>query len=155
MQLEADIVGTTIFDRLLRRFVGPEVAMRITSWGGPHVIVEGIFQRAHSRLLVASHPLDDHTTLSEVIIFARRSRGRVLGTALDAVSLRIRRRFTQAFLQNDIDKLRGVRYQPQGLTQLDQHLIEYFRWVAQLPRSEYEDAPRKLALSNGHPTVRV
>src|SRR5205085_9774353 len=77
------------------------------------------------------------------------------GPALAAVSLRIRRRFTQAFLQNDIDKLRGVRYQPQGLTQLDQHLIEYFRWVAQLPRSEYEDAPQKLALSNGHPPVRV
>jgi len=36
-------------------------------------LVEGIFRRAHSRLLVASQPIDDVNTLSEVIVFAPRA----------------------------------------------------------------------------------
>ncbi|WP_425395531.1 Rieske 2Fe-2S domain-containing protein [Aeoliella sp.] len=135
MRFDAEVVGHSIFDRLLKRFVGKFVRVSITSWGGPFVLVEGKFGRAHSRLLVASRPVDPSNTLSHVMVFAKKSSSRLF----DHLSLRTRRRFTQAFLQYDIDKLRGVRYQPAGLTPQDAELIEYFRWVADLPRSDYEE----------------
>ncbi len=139
MQFEAEVIGPTLFDRLLRRFVGAKVQIKITSWGGPLVLVEGIFRRAHSRLLVASQPVDDDNTLSDVIVFARRASALRGGRLADWANLRVRRRFTQAFAQGDIDRLRGIRYQPEGLTTLDQDLIDFFRWAATLPRSEYEE----------------
>ena len=139
MQFDAEVVGRTVFDRLLRRFVGTKVQIKITSYGGPHVLVEGIFLRAHSRLLVASQPVDGDTTLSDVIVFARRAPASRGGRLTDWANLRIRRRFTQAFMQDDIDRLRDIRYRPEGLTALDQDLIDYFRWAATLPRSEYEE----------------
>ena len=111
----------------------------ITAWGGPYVLVEGVFNKAHSRLLVASRPLDEHNTFSEVIAFARRGRHPISRRFIDPVNLRVRRRFTQAFLQYDIDKLRGVRYQPEGLTDQDEELAKYFHWLITLPRSEYEE----------------
>jgi aminopyrrolnitrin oxygenase len=139
MRFEAEVAGTTIFDRLLQRIAGKQVRVTITSWGGPYVLVEGRFGRAHSRLLVASHPLDEHNTLSEVIAFARRGRQPWTRRLVDPINLRVRRRFTQAFLQYDIDKLRGVSYQPTGMTEQDQELARYFEWLITLPRSEYED----------------
>lgn len=135
MRFEAEVVGESVFDRLLKRFVGKAVQITITSWGGPYVLVEGQFERAHSRLLVASQPVDEANTHSQVAVFTRKSRSRLL----DRLSLRVRRRFTQAFLQYDIDKLCGVRYQPEGLTEQDAELIRYFRWIAALPRSDYEE----------------
>jgi nitrite reductase/ring-hydroxylating ferredoxin subunit len=142
MRFDAEVAGTTIFDRLLRRFAGKHVHISITAWGGPHVLVEGVFDRAHSRLLVASHPLDEHNTLSDVIAFARRGRTPLVRHVVDPLSLRVRRRFTRAFLQYDLEKLRGVRYQPEGLTEQDRELANYFRWLTTLPRSEFEDPSR-------------
>jgi phenylpropionate dioxygenase-like ring-hydroxylating dioxygenase large terminal subunit len=138
MRFDADVTGSSIFDRLLKRFVGREVQISITSWGGPHVLVEGVFGKAHSRLLVASQPLDENHTLSEVIVFAKRSHGSLKAVTVDRLNLRVRRRFTQAFMQYDIDKLAGVRYQPEGLTPQDRDMIDFFQWLTTLPRSEYE-----------------
>lgn len=142
MQFEAEVAGTTIFDRLLRRFAGKQVRVSITAWAGPYVLAEGIFDNIHSRLLVASEPLDEHNTLSHVIVFARRGRKKWTRRVTDPLNLRIRRRFTQAFMQYDIDKLRGVRYQPEGMTDQDRELASFFQWLTTLPRSEYEDPPR-------------
>ncbi|MBA3483475.1 MAG: Rieske 2Fe-2S domain-containing protein, partial [Pirellulales bacterium] len=119
MRFDAEVTGTSAYDRFLKRFVGREVQISITSWGGPHVLVEGVFGRAHSRLLVTSQPLDERRTLSEVIVFAKRSRNSIKAALVDRVNLRIRRRFTQAFMRYDIDKLAGVRYHPHGLTPQD------------------------------------
>jgi phenylpropionate dioxygenase-like ring-hydroxylating dioxygenase large terminal subunit len=138
MRFDAEVTGNSIFDRLLKRFIGREVQISITSWGGPHVLVEGVFGKAHSRLLVASQPLDESHTLSEVIVFAKRSRGPLKAVPVDRLNLRVRRRFTQAFMQYDINKLAGVRYRPEGLTPHDRDMIEFFQWLTTLPRSEYE-----------------
>ncbi len=135
MQFEAEVIGTTVFDRLLRQFAGGKVRVSITSWGGPYVLVEGAFANAHSRLLVACRPVDESNTVADVIVFARKRSVPLV----NRVSLRIRRRFTRAFVQYDMDKLRGIRYQPGGLTAQDRHLADFFRWAADLPRSAYED----------------
>jgi phenylpropionate dioxygenase-like ring-hydroxylating dioxygenase large terminal subunit len=138
MRFDAEVAGSSIFDRLLKRFVGREVTISITSWAGPYVLVEGEFARAHSRLLVASQPLDGDHTLSEVIVFTKRSRNRLKAALADGISLRVRRRFTQAFMEYDIKKLAGVRYQPEGLTPEDREMAEFLRWLTTLPRSAYE-----------------
>ena len=140
MQFKADVMGTTLVDRLLRRFVGKHVEISITSWGGPHVLVEGRFGRAHSRLLVASQALGADRTLSDVIVFARRVPMIWGGRLSDAVNLSVRRMFTQAFVRYDIDRLSGVRYQPEGLIEQDRELIECFHWLGRLPRSEYDES---------------
>ena len=130
MRFEAEVIGTTICDRFLRRFIGREVRISITSWGGPHVLVEGVFGNAHSRLLVASLPVDKSNTNSTVIVFAKKKRSRLI----NGINLKIRRGFTKAFLQYDIDKLAGVRYQPEGLTEQDLELTDFFVWAAALPK---------------------
>lgn len=140
MLFEAEVAGTTIFDRILRRFAGRHVRISITSWGGPHVLVEGVFERAHSRLLVASQPFDERNTVSDVIAFAPRGFKPWSPYFTDPINTRVRQRFTQAFLQYDIDKLQGVCYRPEGLTEQDSELIAYFHWLATLPRSMYEEA---------------
>jgi phenylpropionate dioxygenase-like ring-hydroxylating dioxygenase large terminal subunit len=139
MRFEAEVAGNTVFDRLLRHFAGKKVRVSITAWGGPYVLVEGVFERAHSRLLVTSQPLDEHNTRSEVFAYGRRGRQPWTRYVFDPIGLNVRRRFTKAFMQYDIDKLRGVRYQPAGLTEQDRELANYFRWLATLPRSDYED----------------
>jgi phenylpropionate dioxygenase-like ring-hydroxylating dioxygenase large terminal subunit len=138
MRFDAEVAGTSVFDRLLKRFVGRDVKISITSWAGPYVLVEGEFARAHSRLLVASQPLDDNHTLSEVIVFTTRSRNRLKASLADGISLRVRRRFTQAFMKYDIKKLAGVRYQPEGLTPEDREMVEFLRWLTTLPSGGYE-----------------
>ncbi|BBO32246.1 Rieske 2Fe-2S domain-containing protein [Lacipirellula parvula] len=140
MRFDAEITGTSIYDRLLKRFVGRDVQISITSWGGPHVLVEGVFGRAHSRILIISQPLGENRTLSDVIVFAKRSRNPLQAAFVDRLNLRVRRRFTQAFMRYDIDKLSGVRYQPSGFTPQDRDMIAFFEWLTTLPRSEYEAA---------------
>ncbi len=135
MRFEAEVIGETVFDRLLRRFAGSKVRVSITSWGGPYVLVEGEFTHAHSRLLVSCRPVDESNTAADVIVFARKR----TTPLINRISLNIRRRFTRAFVQYDMDKLSGVRYQPECLTGQDRHLAGFFRWAADLPRSPYED----------------
>jgi hypothetical protein len=142
MRFEAEVIGTSLFDCMLRAFAGKRVRISITTWGGPYVLVEGVFERAHSRLLVASQPVDEHNTLSEVIAFAPRGRRPWSAFVTNPINTSVRRRFTKAFLQYDIDKLQGVRYQPEGLTEQDSELIAYFHWLTTLPRSAYEDPVR-------------
>jgi hypothetical protein len=137
MRLEAEVVGSSIFDRLLKVFVGKHVKISITSCGGAYVLVEGVFEKAHSRLLVASQPLDENRTLCEVIVFARR-RGGLVGPLADWLNLGVRRRFTQAFMQNDTEKLSGICYRPSALTPEDRELREYFQWLTTLPRNDYQ-----------------
>lgn len=138
IRFRAQVAGDTIFDRLLRRFVGKVVEISITSWGGPHVLVEGQFGRAHSRLLIASQMYKTDHTLSHVIVFARRSSTWQGGSLADEINLRVRRRFTRAFMQYDTDRLRGVRYQPASLIPQDHEMLAFFYWLTRLPRSEYE-----------------
>jgi nitrite reductase/ring-hydroxylating ferredoxin subunit len=129
MRYTALVTGQSIFDRLLRWFVGPVVHVSITSWGGPFILVTGFFRRARSYILIATQPLAEGTTLIETIVFARRRL-----SALQPLSLRVRRVFTRAFLRDDLDRLGGIRYNPHTLLESDQLLIEYFAWAAALPQ---------------------
>jgi hypothetical protein len=137
MRYTARVTGESIFDRLIRQFLGDVVLVSITSWGGPYILVTGRFRRACSYILIAAQPLEDGKTLVEVIVFSRRSRARLAQALLQPFSLWIRRTFTRAFMQDDIDRLGGIRYNPHALIDSDRLLIEFFDWVARLPRSRH------------------
>jgi phenylpropionate dioxygenase-like ring-hydroxylating dioxygenase large terminal subunit len=131
---QADIVGDSTADRFLRRWAGPNVAVSITSWGGPHMLMTADFPRAHSHFLIAMQPLDDGRTLCEGIVFVRRSRSALLRRLWQPLSLGVRRRLTYGFVADEARTLLSVRYNPVGLGRKDREMIEFFQWVAALPQ---------------------
>jgi nitrite reductase/ring-hydroxylating ferredoxin subunit len=132
IHFHADVVGTSIFDRLLRRFAGSEVQTSITCWGGPLLLGVSSFPRAVSYLLIAVQPLDAYRSMTEVVVFARKPRT-PWGRMLIPIGLAVRRIFTRGFMRSDVDRLQGIRYNAAGLLPSDRLLIEFFEWLASLP----------------------
>jgi hypothetical protein len=126
----ARVVGQHLLDRLLRRFAGKTVRITISVCGGTIMPVTGDFGGVHSRFIVAAQPLENGQTLCEGICFARRTGIGVL----DRINLAIRRVFTHGYLAAETRELRGTCYRPHSLGPNDQELIDYFRWVADLPQ---------------------
>jgi nitrite reductase/ring-hydroxylating ferredoxin subunit len=138
---EAEVAGSSIFDRLLRRFAGDCVQVGITCWAGNYFFATGFFPRVRSYIHVVSTPLDAEHLLVDVIVFARRCRNRLVGTLVEPISLWFRRLFTHAFMRGEFVELAGIRYSPQTLVKSDQELIDFFQWAASLwsGHSETED----------------
>jgi nitrite reductase/ring-hydroxylating ferredoxin subunit len=135
----AKVLGKTRLDRWLQTLAGDMVNISITVWGGTYVLVTGDFDRAQSRFLIATRPLDDASTLCEGIVFAPRGR-HTLARALDPVALRIRRHFTYGYLLDETTRLRGTRYNPASLGPPDRDMIAFFQWLAALPQNPHEPA---------------
>jgi aminopyrrolnitrin oxygenase len=133
IRFNAEVIGNSVFDRLLRQFVGRTVDISITCWGGPMVLVTGIFPKAESYILISTQPLDALNTLTSVVVFARRKSASLLRGFLEPASLRLRRLFTQGFMKHDIDRLHGIRYNPASLLSSDRLMSEFFDWLASLP----------------------
>jgi hypothetical protein len=131
MRYHARVTGRSVFDRLIRWGAGDLVEVSITTWGGPLILVTGFFRRARSYILIATHPLKTGQTQVEVVVFA--PRGTRLAALVQPLGLWVRRLFTRAFMQDDIDRLGGIHYNPVGLIETDHELIEFFRWAAALP----------------------
>jgi nitrite reductase/ring-hydroxylating ferredoxin subunit len=133
MDYVAEVTGSSIFDRLLRRFAGPVVRVTITSWGGPLILVTGEFRRARSYMTIATQPWPDGRTLSEVIVFAPRGRS-FLARLVQPLGLWVRRVFTHGFMRDEYTRLAGIRYNPHCLVESDRLMIEFFQWIATLPQ---------------------
>jgi nitrite reductase/ring-hydroxylating ferredoxin subunit len=129
----AEVIGQSIFDRILRVVAGRTVEITLTIWGGNVAVVTADFERVRSGFLMAMQPLENGQTLCNGIVYARRGRG-VRGL-LDATNLWMRRLFTFGYLAGEARRLRGTRYNPTSLGQMDQDMIEYFKWAASLPQS--------------------
>ena len=150
----AKVVGRSVLDRLLRRFVGKTVEITISVCGGMFVMVTANFGRAHSRFIIAAQPLEDGQTLCEGLVFARSTHVALL----DKLNLTVRRVFTHGYLAAEARQLRGTRYDPRSLGPTDQDMIEFFQWVASLPQpattptpfstseGRYEDIDRSLVV---------
>jgi hypothetical protein len=140
MNYQAEVTGDSVFDRLLRRFAGRNVGVKITSWGGPFILVTGTFARARSYMVIALQPRPDGQTLADVIVLARRSRF-LPARLLEPLGLWVRRLFTQGFMRDDTDRLGGIRYSAHTLIAADRLMIDYFNWLADLPRESAEPTP--------------
>jgi nitrite reductase/ring-hydroxylating ferredoxin subunit len=130
----ANLVGSSKADRFLRLCVGRTVDVTITSWAGPYLLMTADFPRAFSCFLITTQPLDDGRTLCEGIVYMRRSRNALARALWQPLSLLVRRWLTYGFVADEARTLRSVRYNPAGLGRKDQEMIEFFEWVATLPR---------------------
>jgi phenylpropionate dioxygenase-like ring-hydroxylating dioxygenase large terminal subunit len=134
IRFEAEVVGSSPFDRLLRCAAGTRVQTSITCWGGNFFFATGEFHRAKSYVHVITTPLDAGRLQVDVIVFVRRWRNRALGTIAEPIALWLRRLFTHGFMRGEFEDLAGIRYNPQSLIGSDRQLADFFRWAAELPR---------------------
>lgn len=131
----AEVVGDSIFDRMLRVFAGRMVDITLTIWGGNFAVITARFERIQSAFLMSMLPQDDGQTLCEGIVLTRRS-GLV---AFDRFSLAVRRLFTHGYLAEEARLLRGTRYQRRSLMEQDQDMIDFFNWAVALPTATEEE----------------
>jgi hypothetical protein len=128
----AEVIGQTIFDRILRVVAGRTVNITLTIWGGNMAVITATFDRVRSGFLMDMRPLENGQTLCQGIIYARRTRN--LLRAFTPLNLSIRRLFTFGYLADEARRLRGTRYNPASLGPNDKDMIEYFQWAASLPQ---------------------
>lgn len=131
-----EVTGDSIFDRLLRRFVGRTVDVTITNWGGTMTLVTGEFRRAKSYIFIATAPWHTDRTEVNVIVFAQRRGPAWLDGVSRQLSLGLRRLFTQGFLRDDIERLVGIRYRPERFTEADAEMAAFYRWLAEMPQED-------------------
>lgn len=129
----AEVIGHTVFDRILRVVAGRTVNITLTIWGGNMALITAAFDRVRSGFLMDMQPLENGQTLCQGIIYARRTRN--LLRAFTPLNLSIRRLFTFGYLADEARRLRGTRYNPASLGPNDKDMIEYFQWVASLPQT--------------------
>lgn len=135
VRFRAEVLGDSIFDRLLRRFVGREVRISITSHGGPYVLVKGEFARATSYILVACRSVSEFESVAEVVVFAPRRRSRLAQLLWQPVTLALRRWFTRGFMSDDAQRLSGLRYDPRRMIASDREFTEFLDWLTRLPQT--------------------
>lgn len=124
----AEILGRTPLDRLLRWTVGSWAEIELTVFGGTFVTVAGKFQRARSRFMVVTRPLEDGRTVSEGIVYAPRPSNRA--------ALAVRRFFTRGYLDDEARRLRETRYDPSRFVEGDAEVVDFYRWLITLPTVE-------------------
>jgi nitrite reductase/ring-hydroxylating ferredoxin subunit len=130
----ARVRGATVYDRLLRWFVGRQVDISITTWGGTLFYLTGHFGRAVSRFLIAARPLEDGTTLADGIVYARRGRDPLTRAVLAPLGLWVRRLFTSGYLRDEASRLGHPRYSPETMIDTDREMVDFFHWVVGLPQ---------------------
>ena len=124
----AEVLGRTPLDRTLRALAGRETAISLTVWGGTFVCITGDFDRARSRFLMVTRPLENGGTLCEGIVLARRP--------VSGLALRVKRFFTHGYLAAEAAELRGTRYDPARFVAADADMVDYFHWLAELPQGK-------------------
>jgi nitrite reductase/ring-hydroxylating ferredoxin subunit len=125
------VAGISVFDRLLRWFVGKQVEVSMTNWGGTIIVLTGQFQRTRSTMISYMEPVGENHCVQNVLVYARCSR---LGVLVNPLRLGLRRLFTRGFMAEEFDTLAGIRYNPSGLLECDRPMIDFYLWLAQLPQ---------------------
>jgi hypothetical protein len=148
----AEVVGRTKLDKLLKTFAGRSVEITITNWGGTFVAITGGFERAQSRFLIVTQPLDGGKTLCEGIVFAPRPKTRLARAAFQPLALAVRRFFTQGYLADESRRLLGTRYDPETMIAQDRDMIDFFNWVVALPQSAPQPLSTSTPSAHGEPS---
>jgi hypothetical protein len=111
------------------------VEITITNWGGTFVVITGDFDRARSRFIIVTRPLDAGRTLCEGIVFAPKA-GNPLARALtEPLTLAIRRFFTFGYLKDEASRLLGTCYSPATMVPQDRDMIDFFNWAVALSQT--------------------
>lgn len=139
------VVGTTLRDRLTRRFAGDEVTLATTDWCGTLILTTATFRRTTGYGMVAATPQETGGVRVEVVPFVKRSGSRLGRMLFDPVNASVRRYFIKKFVSDDFVRLSTVRYNPHALIGSDQDMIEYFHWLTMVahggsPESKKEES---------------
>jgi len=118
----------------LRTFAGRTVEISISNWGGTFVVITGDFERARSRFIIVTQPLDGGKTLCEGIVFGPRLENPLARALVEPLTLAVRRFFTHGYLRDETSRLLGTRYNPSRLIAHDREMIDFFNWVVALPQ---------------------
>lgn len=124
------VTGNSLQDRLTRLLAGDVASLCITDYCGNFMLATAQFRRARSFGLVMTEALAEHRVRVRLMVMKRRSRNPLLRLVYDRVSVEVRKLFFRNFLAADAERLAGVRYHPGRLIAADQHLAEYFCWLA-------------------------
>jgi hypothetical protein len=143
----AAIVGRSRSDGFLRSFVGPTVDVSITCWGGTYMLMTADFERAQSRFLIATRPLEGEKTLCEGIVFMGRADNPLMRLLWQPLNLMVRRVLTHGFVSDESRNLLGIRYNPGALTRDDVTMAEFFSWLAQLPGHKQNVSQQEMSLT--------
>jgi len=135
----AEVLGRTALDRVLRATAGQFVEISLTVWGGTFVCITGDFERAHSRFLMITRPLENGHTLCEGVVFAPRP--------ASPLALWLRRFFTYGYLADEARRIRGTRYDAARFIEADADMIDYFHWLVSLPQEAVSALPNKPVLA--------
>jgi nitrite reductase/ring-hydroxylating ferredoxin subunit len=126
------VAGTSLRDCLTRCFAGREVEMSVTDWAGTLFFVQASFRRARTFGMVSMLPLEAGRTQIFVRVAVRRGRSLLSRCLSDPIQARIRRWFIHKFLEPDIARSAGTRYDPHRLIPADRCLADYFAWLHRL-----------------------
>jgi phenylpropionate dioxygenase-like ring-hydroxylating dioxygenase large terminal subunit len=123
------IVGSSSwYDRVTRRFSGPDAEMTATSWSGSLIFVRVRFARMTTYGMVSVLPLGENRTVVHILAYLPGSGRRLL----DAARLRVRRFFIHEFIRGDGTRLDGLRAGPLHLVGADRELRAYVIWLARV-----------------------
>jgi nitrite reductase/ring-hydroxylating ferredoxin subunit len=147
----AKVVGDTVLDHVLRVTAGRTVKTTLTVWGGTFAVITADFDRVRSGFLMATEPLEDGRTRCHGIVLAPRSRLPLLAP----LQAWLRRLLTYSYLQEEVRRLRAVRYNPGSLGENDQEMIDFFNWVAALPQKGNDEStdPGPVSVVSAVPAV--
>jgi nitrite reductase/ring-hydroxylating ferredoxin subunit len=137
-----DVTGTSLRDRLTRRFSGPRVRMSVTVWSGTLILVTAEFRRTTSYGMVFVRPLPGGRSHLRTIVWVPRRRTALRRALLDPLDARVRRGFIRAFMTDDAVRSDGVGYNPETLIDADRELRNYFSWLAGLNSPSLPHVPR-------------
>src|SRR5262249_22684925 len=126
------VAGTGWRDRLTRRVAGDEVEMHVTDWAGTLFFVRATFRRTRTFGMVSMLPVEADRTLIQVRISVKRSASGVGRLLWDPLNARVRRYFIRKFLEPDVARSAGTRYDPHRLIEADRYLADYFAWLREL-----------------------
>jgi hypothetical protein len=114
--------------------------MNVIDWAGTLFFVTATFRRTRTLGMVSMQPVDRGQTVVYVRVAVPRSPGRVRRVLWDAPSARIRRFFIRKFLEPDVARSAGTRYNPGRLIGADRWMADYFAWLRRLHGAEVFDA---------------
>jgi phenylpropionate dioxygenase-like ring-hydroxylating dioxygenase large terminal subunit len=133
IRYRVEVIGTRMADRLIRRFIGREVDVEHTVWGGNVLLTRARFARGENVVLFVNEPVDPQRCRMSAIVLRRR--GPVWRDALTAPpSLMLRRALTRTFLEHENKELGSVGYSPGTFVEADRPVVDFLNWVAALPR---------------------
>jgi phenylpropionate dioxygenase-like ring-hydroxylating dioxygenase large terminal subunit len=127
-----DVAGGGVRDGLIRKFAGRTVRMSVTSWAGVNILVTATFDRTRTHGMVFVQPLDENRTLLKTIVWIPRHHGPLARGLIDPLAAAIRRKFIQAFLNDDAVRSDGARYNPATLIDADREMKRYLEWLGSL-----------------------